>query len=128
MTITRAEAGSRIGELRRLVRHHNHRYYVLDSPEIADVEYDALYDELVALETDHPDLVTGDSPTQRVGGSPLEQFNAVTHEVAMLSLDKCTTHEELADWIERCRGRLEEVPENQLRARLLSGRVRARRL
>ncbi len=108
MTITRAGAGSRISELRRLVRHHNHRYYVLDSPEIADAEYDALYDELVALEGDHPDLVTDDSPTQRVGGAPLEQFNSVTHEVAMLSLDKCTTHEELADWIERCRGRLEE--------------------
>jgi DNA ligase (NAD+) len=108
MTMARAEAESRISELRRLVRHHNHRYYVLDSPEIADAEYDALYDELVALEADHPDLVTVESPTQRVGGSPLEQFNAVTHEVAMLSLDKCTTHEELSDWIERCRGRLDE--------------------
>lgn len=108
MTIDRAEAESRISELRRLVRHHNHRYYVLDSPEIADAEYDVLYDELVALEAAHPDLVTGDSPTQRIGASPLEQFNAVTHEVAMLSLDKCNTHEELADWIQRCRGRLDE--------------------
>ncbi|NIP15167.1 MAG: NAD-dependent DNA ligase LigA [Pseudomonadales bacterium] len=108
MTMRRAEAESRISELRRLVRHHNHCYHVLDSPEIADVEYDAIYDELVALEADFPDLVTGDSPTQRVGGSPLKQFDAVTHEVAMLSLDKCTTHEELADWIERCRGRLDE--------------------
>jgi DNA ligase (NAD+) len=107
--MTRKTSGDerRIDELRNLVRYHNHRYHVLDSPEIADAEYDALYDELTALEGANPDLIVDDSPTQRVGGAPLGEFRSVTHEVPMLSLNKCTTHQELADWIERCRGRLE---------------------
>ncbi|MDH3641036.1 MAG: NAD-dependent DNA ligase LigA, partial [Gammaproteobacteria bacterium] len=107
MTRKTAAVRRRIDELRDLVRYHNHRYHVLDSPELADVEYDALYDELVELEASHPELVSADSPTQRVGAGPLTEFRSVTHEVPMLSLDKCTTHDELADWIVRCRGRLE---------------------
>ncbi|MCZ6709671.1 MAG: NAD-dependent DNA ligase LigA [Gammaproteobacteria bacterium] len=107
------EVGRRLDELRDLVGYHNHRYHVLDSPEIADAEYDAIFDELVSLEVAHPGLITEDSPTRRVGAAPLSEFRSVTHERPMLSLDKCATHEELADWIERCRSRLE--PDEELR-------------
>ena len=102
------EAGvkERVEELRTLVAYHLHRYHVLDAPEIADAEYDALFDELLGLEAKHPELTSPDSPTHRVGAAPLSQFNKVSHEVAMLSLDKCTTEEELGDWIHRCEGRL----------------------
>jgi DNA ligase (NAD+) len=97
---------ARLEELRALIHYHNHRYHVLDDPEIADVEYDALFDELLGLEKDHPDLVTLDSPSQRVGGAPLDGFQSVRHERPMLSLDKCTTFEELEDWLVRCKNRL----------------------
>ena len=107
MTRKTSAAQQRIAELRDLVHYHNHRYHVLDSPELADAEYDALYDELAALESAHPQFVSSDSPTQRVGAEPLGEFRSVTHEVPMLSLDKCTTDDELGDWIERCRGRLD---------------------
>ncbi|MGD8415836.1 MAG: NAD-dependent DNA ligase LigA [Pseudomonadales bacterium] len=99
---------ARLEELRALIHHHNYRYHVLDDPEIADAEYDALFDELLALEADHPELVTLDSPSQRVGGQPLSGFRTVQHERPMLSLDKCTTVEELEDWLKRCRSRLDE--------------------
>lgn len=98
---------ARLAELRALIHDHNHRYHVLDDPEIADAEYDALFDELQALEADHPELVTNDSPSQRVGAAPLDGFRTVSHERPMLSLEKCTTIEELEDWIRRCRSRLE---------------------
>ena len=100
----------RLEELRRLIHHHNHRYYVLDDPEIADAEYDALFDELAALEKEHPDRVTDDSPTQRVGSAPLAEFAAVAHPVVMLSLDKVSAPQELAEWIGRCGTRLEGEP------------------
>ena len=100
----------RLEELRRLIHHHDHRYHVLDDPEIADAEYDALFDELVALEERHPELVTGDSPTQRVGSEPLAEFAAVTHPAVMLSLDKVNAAGELSDWIGRCRARLGDEP------------------
>ena len=99
---------ARLEELRALIHHHNHRYHVLDDPEIADVEYDALFDELLALEADHPELVTSDSPSQRVGGAPLDGFRAISHERPMLSLEKCTTVEELGDWLKRCQSRLDD--------------------
>ena len=99
---------ARLAELRALIHYHNHRYHVLDDPEIADAEYDALFDELLALEGDHPELVTVDSPSQRVGGMPLSGFHSVTHERPMLSLDKCTTFSELTDWLSRCRNRLKD--------------------
>jgi len=101
------QAAKRLQALRDELNHHIYRYHVLDAPEIADAEYDALYDELVELEHQHPDLVAPDSPSQRVGGTPSSEFQQVTHEVAMLSLDKCTTAEELQDWIVRCQGRLD---------------------
>ncbi len=100
----------RLAELQRLIHYHNHRYHVLDDPEVADAEYDALFDELVALEAQHPELVTTDSPTQRVGSKPLDEFAAVTHPVVMLSLDKVTAEHELSEWIGRCRARLDDEP------------------
>ena len=72
--------------MREQVRYHNRRYHVQDAPEISDAEYDALYNELEALEGEHPELVTPDSPTQRVGGEPVEGFEEVRHSVPMLSL------------------------------------------
>lgn len=99
---------ARLEELRALIHHHNHRYHVLDDPEIADAQYDALFDELSGLEAEHPDWITQDSPSQRVGDTPLSEFTSVTHARPMLSLDKCTTVEELSDWLQRCRTRLGE--------------------
>lgn len=98
---------ARHAELKDLLNYHLHRYHVLDSPEISDAEYDVLFDELVALEEAHPDWISPDSPSLRVGGRPLDQFDKVTHTVPMLSLDKCTTQEELSDWMVRCEGRVD---------------------
>ena len=101
--------GARIEQLRRELNRHLHLYHVLDTPEISDAEYDVLFDELLALEAAYPEFASDDSPSQRVGGAPAGQFEKVAHEVAMLSLDKCTTAEELADWVARCRNRLVDV-------------------
>lgn len=95
-----------IAELRESVRYHLHRYHVLDDPELADAEFDALFDRLVALEKEHPHLVTPDSPTQRVGAEPSARFAAVAHELPMLSLDKCASEGEFIDWEARCRTRV----------------------
>jgi DNA ligase (NAD+) len=92
--------------LRAELEHHNHRYYVLDEPEIGDDAYDALLDELRELEAEHPELRTPDSPTQRVGGQPLEKFVQVRHPQAMLSLGNARGEEELRAWVERMRNRL----------------------
>jgi DNA ligase (NAD+) len=100
----------RIEALRAQIRHHDYRYYVLDDPEISDADYDGLFDELVALETAHPEYRSPDSPTQRVGGAPQSEFATVRHEVPMLSLDKCTTTAELEDWVQRCRNLLDGEP------------------
>ena len=81
-----ADAQRRAAELRELIRHHDHRYYVLDAPEIPDAEYDRLFRELQSLEAEHPELRAGDSPTQRVGGAVLEGFTPVRHAVPMLSI------------------------------------------
>ena len=77
---------ARIAALRREIERHNHAYYVLDAPTVPDAEYDRLFCELQALEAEHPELVTPDSPTQRVGGKPLAGFAAVRHAVPMLSI------------------------------------------
>lgn len=95
------DAKKRIAELRKQLVHHNYLYHVLDKPEITDPEYDALYRELVALEKEHPDLVTPDSPTQRVGDTPLDEFSSVRHTRQMLSLDNILSEEELREWDER---------------------------
>jgi DNA ligase (NAD+) len=89
---------AKVAELRRLVEHHNYRYHVLDDPEVEDAVYDALYDELKALEDAHPDLVTADSPTQRIGGAPAAGFRKVEHLLPMGSLEKVTTAEALEKW------------------------------
>ena len=94
---------TRVAELRRELRRHEHLYYVLDAPEITDAAYDALMNELKRLEADHPDLLTPDSPTQRVGGKPTEGFRKVSHSRPMLSLDNAYSAEELADWDRRVR-------------------------
>ena len=100
---TRRAEHTRVEELRAQLRHHEHLYYVLDAPEIGDAQYDALMNELKRLETAHPELLTADSPSQRVGGKPAEGFQKVRHSRPMLSLDNAYTVEELADWDRRVR-------------------------
>ena len=95
------EARLRSEELRSLINHHNHRYYVLDQPEISDGEYDELLNELRSLEGAFPELITPDSPTQRVGAAPLEAFSTVEHRAPLLSLSNATTDDDLADWHRR---------------------------
>ncbi|MGI8605627.1 MAG: NAD-dependent DNA ligase LigA [Gaiellaceae bacterium] len=97
----------RVEELRRELDHHLHRYHVLDDPEISDAEYDRLYDELVALEAANPELVTPDSPTQRVGAPPSDKFTKVEHLAPMGSLEKVTTEEALRKWADDVRKRLD---------------------
>jgi DNA ligase (NAD+) len=94
----RAEAAQRIMELREQIHHHDYLYYVEARPEASDAEYDALMRELRALEGEFPDLVTPDSPTQRVAGTPVDAFRSVEHRVAMLSLDNATTPEDLREF------------------------------
>ena len=95
------KAKQRIAELRHTINHHNYRYYVLDSPEISDAEYDELMKELRQLEGKHPELVTTDSPTQRVGAPPVEAFGVVEHPRPLLSLANAFSYEELAAWHKR---------------------------
>jgi DNA ligase (NAD+) len=99
-------ARERAAELREQLHHHEYRYYVLDDPEIGDDEYDALLDELRAIEEADPDLVTADSPTQRVGGAPVSSLTKVEHEIPMLSLANARSEEELRAWVARMRGHL----------------------
>jgi DNA ligase (NAD+) len=105
------EAERRAAELRRVLEHHNHRYYVLDDPEISDAEYDELLNELRDLEAAHPELLTPDSPTQRVGGRPLDKFEPVTHLQPMLSLANARNEDELRAWEARVRRLAPEVEE-----------------
>ncbi len=95
------EVAEHIAQLRREINYHNYRYYVLNDPIISDAEYDALMDELRALEEAHPELITPDSPTQRVGAQPAEGFVKVRHPAPILSLDKATSGEEIHAWWER---------------------------
>ena len=101
-----SDPATRATELRDLVAYHSHRYHVLDDPEILDAAYDALYDELAAIEREHPELVTLDSPTQRVGAPPSERFRKVAHATPMGSLEKVTTAEALEKWADDVRKRL----------------------
>ncbi len=97
---------TRAEELRAELHEHGRRYYVLDDPTIGDDEYDALLDELRAIEAAHPDLVTPDSPTQRVGGEPVSSLPKVRHEIPMLSLANARSEEELRAWVARMRTHL----------------------
>ena len=96
----------RAAELRRQLEHHGHRYYVLDDPEIGDDAYDALLDELRAIEAEHPELVTPDSPTQRVGGTPISKLEKVRHLQPLYSLANVRSADELRAWIARMRSHL----------------------
>jgi DNA ligase (NAD+) len=92
-----------IQALREELRHHEHLYYVLDAPELTDAEYDVLYNRLRALESAHPELVTPDSPTQRVGGKPRDGFVKTPHSRPMLSLDNAYNEADLRAWDARLR-------------------------
>ncbi len=96
--MTREEAQKEIEKLRKEIHYHNYRYYVLDDPVISDAEYDRLFRRLQELEEQFPDLITPDSPTQRVGAEPLEAFETVQHTVPMLSLDNAFTEEEVREF------------------------------
>ncbi|MHB8668545.1 MAG: NAD-dependent DNA ligase LigA, partial [Burkholderiales bacterium] len=93
--------------LRRELNHHNYLYYILDQPVISDAQYDELFRELQELERTHPDLVTSDSPTQRIGAKPLAAFGKMHHKVPMTSLDNAFDEQEVRDWDRRCRESLE---------------------
>ena len=94
---------ARLSELRGLILHHRKRYYVENDPEISDAEYDDLERELRALEEVHPELVTPDSPTQRVGAKPVDRFSTVRHSIPMLSLDNSYDVKELKEFDDRVR-------------------------
>ncbi|MFO0453395.1 MAG: NAD-dependent DNA ligase LigA [Pseudomonadota bacterium] len=98
---------ARIEALRSQIEQHNYRYYVLDDPEVPDAEYDRLMAELRRLEAEHPDLVTPDSPTQRVSGEPARQFGEVVHRAPMLTLDNAFTEDDIRNFDRRVRERLE---------------------
>lgn len=106
MSVAKADPAARAAELRKLIAHHDHRYYVLDDPEIADVDYDRLFRELQAIEAAHPELCSEDSPTQRVGGAPVARFGTVEHLLPMLSLDNAFTRDELIAFDRRASERL----------------------
>jgi DNA ligase (NAD+) len=101
MTVASKDLGKKIGALREKIRHHEYLYYVLDQPEISDAEFDKLMRQLKDLEAEHPELLTADSPTQRVGGKPREGFVKLAHSSPMLSLDNTYSEEELRAWERR---------------------------
>jgi len=102
-----SSAAERVRQLREQIDYHNYRYYVLDDPEISDAEFDRLMRELKALEEQYPDLITPDSPTQRVGATPVSELEEVVHSVPMLSLDNAFTDEDVIAFDRRVRERLE---------------------
>gem|GEM_PF-3266 len=110
MSRTPSEAAQRAAELREQLEYHNHRYYVLDAPEITDAEYDALFRELQALEAGHPGLDDPNSPTRRVGGAPAEGFATYRHRLPMMSLDNAMTLEEWREFAARAAKALGAAP------------------
>ncbi len=101
MATAAKDISRRVEELRDQIRYHEHRYYVLDEPELSDADFDRLMQELKKLEAEHPELITPDSPTQRVGGKPREGFVKVPHSTPMLSLDNAYSEQEVRDWERR---------------------------
>lgn len=101
------EIQKQLQKLREKINYHNYRYYVLDDPQVPDIEYDRLLRQLQDIEHAHPELITSDSPTQRVGAQPLSAFGQVQHEVPMLSLSNAFSDQELIDFDQRARERLE---------------------
>ena len=106
-----SELSDQINQLRETLRHHEYLYHVLDTPEIPDSEYDRLFHQLKALEQQHPELITPNSPTQRVGAKPLSGFAQITHEIPMLSLDNAFSDEEFNAFVKRIQDRLTVLPE-----------------
>src|ERR1700730_7933243 len=104
-----AGVDQRLADLREQIRRHEHLYYVLDNPEVTDAQFDALFLELRQLEEEHPDLVTPDSPTQRVGGETSSQFAKVQHRSPMLSLQNAFDEEEIRAWDRRVRAAVDQV-------------------
>jgi len=102
-------AAQRAEELRRVINTHNHSYYVLHDSTISDAEYDRLLQELRGLEAEHPELLTPDSPTQRVGGAPADGFTQVVHSAPMLSLGNAFNREDLENWLRRTKGLVDDV-------------------
>lgn len=100
-TLNQDQAAARIDDLRRQIEHHRFLYYVLDKPEITDAEFDRLYHDLESLEQRYPNLVTPNSPTQKVGGAPSTEFKQVKHEIPMLSLSNAMSEDDLDRWSER---------------------------
>lgn len=105
---SKAEIAKRIDSLRETINHHSHLYHTLDRPELPDAEYDKLFNELISLEEKHPELLTPDSPTLRVGGQPLDKFSKVTHRAAMLSLGNAFEEKDLTDFDKRVKDRLKQ--------------------
>ena len=108
--MTTTDVTERIEDLRERLNYHNYRYYVLDSPEVSDAQYDGLMRELRAIEAEHPELVTPDSPTQRVGAAPADGFEQVTHSRPMFSLGNAFDDEEFMAWHKRVSDMLEGEP------------------
>ena len=106
MTVSKATR-EKVDSLREQIRHHNHRYHALDDPEIPDIEYDRMLRDLLALEEEHPELITPDSPTQRVGSAPVSAFGTVEHELPMLSLGNAFSEDELREFHRRVIDKLE---------------------
>src|SRR5437763_7538139 len=104
------DSAARANELREKLREASYRYYVLDAPTLSDAEYDRMFRELEQFEKDHPDLLTADSPTQRVGAAPSEKFAKVTHRHQMMSLANAMTAEELDEFAERVHRLLGDEP------------------
>jgi len=98
--MTKKEAKQRIEKLKKVINYHRYLYHVLDKQEISDAALDSLKHELYLLEQKYPEFITPDSPTQRVGGKPLEKFEKVKHKIPMLSIEDIFTEEELRDWEE----------------------------
>lgn len=105
--MTKPSPAARAEDLRRQLEHHNYRYHVLDDPEVSDAEYDRLLNELKQIEAENPDLITPDSPTQRVGATPVSELQEAVHTTPMLSLDNAFTDEDLINFDRRVRERLE---------------------
>src|ERR1051325_10984869 len=98
MTASASNLRHTVEQLREKIRHHEHLYFVHDQPAISDAEFDRLVNELKKLEAEHPELITADSPTQRVGGKPREGFIKARHSIPMMSLDNAFSPEELLDF------------------------------
>ena len=112
--MTKQEAKQRIEKLKKTINYHRHLYHVLDKQEISDAALDSLKKELFDLEQEHPDLITKDSPTQRVGGEPLKEFKKVRHPVRMLSFNDAFSKDDIKNWLERISKLLTPVEKSQI--------------